>query len=152
VETGTIAHETLSLAPFFSRPGEVQVLYPRLDSLLPFTRRGCLSLLSVGLVLLAAIPIYAASGGSISGTLADPTGAVIVGAALKLVNIAQGTVWQAVSDKQGLYSFPNIPVGHYDLTTTATGFTRRRRPASQSTLIQPSGSILSSLLAASRTP
>jgi hypothetical protein len=72
--------------------------------------------------MLATISLYAASGGSISGTVADPTGAFIAGATLKLVNIAQQTTWQAIADKQGLYSFPNLPVGHYDLTTTANGF------------------------------
>jgi hypothetical protein len=87
----------------------------------------CLLLLSVGLLLLAAIPVYAASGGSISGTVADPSGAVIVGATLRLVNTAQQTVWQAVSDKHGLYSFPNIPVGHYDLTIAASGFTKQKK-------------------------
>jgi hypothetical protein len=89
--------------------------------------QGCLLLFSVGLLLLAAIPVYAASGGSISGTVADPSGAVIVGATLRLVNTAQQTVWQAISDKHGLYSFPNIPVGHYDLTIAASGFTAQKK-------------------------
>jgi hypothetical protein len=103
------------------------VPHPRLDSLLLFTRRGWFSHLSVGVLLLAAIPLYAANGGSIAGIVADSSGAVIVGATLKLVNTAQQTVWQAVSDKQGLYSFPNIPVGRYDLTITATGFTAQKK-------------------------
>jgi len=77
--------------------------------------------------MLAGIPVYAAGGGSISGTVADPSGAVIVGAMLKLVNTAQQTVWQAVSDRQGLYSFPDLPVGHYDLTITAVGFTAQKK-------------------------
>jgi hypothetical protein len=105
----------------------VHVLHPRLDFLLFATRKGCLLFLSVGLLVLAGTPIYAASGGGISGTVADPTGAVIVGATLKLVNTAQQTVWQAVSDNQGLYSFPNIPVGDYDLTITAAGFTAQKK-------------------------
>jgi hypothetical protein len=52
---------------------------------------------------------------------------VIVGAMVKLVNTAQETVWQAASDRQGLYSFPNLPVGRYDLTTTATGFVAQKK-------------------------
>jgi hypothetical protein len=62
-----------------------------------------------------------------SGTIADPNGAVIPGATLKLVNIAQQTIWNAVSDKQGLYSFPDLPVGHYDLTITANGFAPQKK-------------------------
>ena len=51
----------------------------------------------------------------------------MAGATLKLVNTAQQTIYQAVSDKQGLYSFPNLPVGHYDLTISATGFSTQRK-------------------------
>ncbi len=52
---------------------------------------------------------------------------MIVGATLKPVNTRQQTVWQAVSDKQGLYSFPNLSVGHYDLAITAAGFTAQKK-------------------------
>jgi hypothetical protein len=94
----------------------------------PFSAaRAFLSILATAFLIFFTIPVYAASGGSISGTVADPSGAVIVGATLKFVNTAQQTVWQAASDKQGLYSFPNIPVGHYDLTITATGFTSQKK-------------------------
>lgn len=127
VETGTFAHESLSPRAFLFPPREVSVLHPRLDSLFSVAQKSHLLLLLFGFLLLAAAPTYAASGGSISGAVADPSGAVIVGAALKLVNTAQQTVWHAVSDKQGLYSFPNLPVGHYDLTITAAGFTGQKK-------------------------
>src|SRR5580693_6357178 len=63
---------------------------------------------------LVSLTLQAATGGSISGTVADPIGAVIPGAALRLVNAAQQTTYQAVSDTSGFYSFPTLPVGHYD--------------------------------------
>jgi hypothetical protein len=72
------------------------------------------------------LPIWAATGGSISGTVADHSGAVIQGAALRLINTAQQTLYRSVSDRQGLYSFPNLPVGHYDLTIEASGFTTQK--------------------------
>lgn len=103
------------------------MLYPRLGSLLFIARKGYLSFLAVGLLVLTAVPVYAASGGSISGTITDPIGAVIDGATLKLVNTAQQTVWHASTNKQGLYSFPDLPVGHYDLTVTAAGFTAQEK-------------------------
>jgi hypothetical protein len=86
-----------------------------------------LSSLAISLVLIAALPSDAATGGSISGAVVDPGGAVIPGASLTLVNTAQQTVYKAVSDKLGSYSFPNLPVGHYDLTISANGFTRQRK-------------------------
>jgi hypothetical protein len=82
---------------------------------------------TAAILLVLTAYLHAATGGSISGTVADPSGAVIVGATLKLVNTAQQTTWQAVSDKQGLYSFPDLPVGHYDLTIAAVGFAGQKK-------------------------
>ena len=79
------------------------------------------------LVLFSVLSLHGATGGSISGTVTDPTGAVVAGAALELVNTAQQTIYQVVSDRQGLYSFPNLPVGGYDLTISAPGFTKQRK-------------------------
>jgi hypothetical protein len=90
------------------------------------TRTG-LSLLALVFLLLASQSLWAATGGSISGVVADPSGAVVPEAKLRLVDTAQQTTYQTVSDKQGLYSFPNLPVGHYDLTVEAGGFTPQRK-------------------------
>lgn len=83
--------------------------------------------LAIVFCFFAAVPLHAAAGGSISGAVIDLSGAVIPGAALKLVNTGQHTVYQAVSDRQGFYSFPNLPVGHYELTISASGFTTQRK-------------------------
>jgi Carboxypeptidase regulatory-like domain/TonB dependent receptor len=83
--------------------------------------------LAIVYLFFAAISLFAAVGGSISGTVADKGGAVVAGAVLKLVNTAQQTTHHAISDKQGLYSFPNLPVGHYDLTIKASGFNPQRK-------------------------
>jgi Carboxypeptidase regulatory-like domain len=74
-----------------------------------------------------ALSLHAATGGGISGTVADPTGAVVAGATLKLINTAQQTIYQVASDRQGLYGFPNLPVGLYDLTITAPGFASQKK-------------------------
>jgi hypothetical protein len=77
--------------------------------------------------LLPASFLQAATGGSISGAITDQSGAVVIGAALKLVNTAQQTTYNAVSDKQGFYTFPSLPVGHYDLDIAAAGFNTQRK-------------------------
>jgi len=92
-----------------------------------FRRGNSIALWAFTLILLVSLPLQAATGGSISGTVADPTGAVLPGAALSLINIAQQTTYHAVSDVRGFYAFPNLPVGRYDLTISATGFTTRRK-------------------------
>lgn len=72
--------------------------------------------------MIYSFPLFAASGGSISGTVLDKSGAGVPGATLTLVNTGQQTTYHVVANGQGLYSFPNLPVGHYDLTTNAQGF------------------------------
>jgi Carboxypeptidase regulatory-like domain len=97
-------------------------------SISPFTDiRASLSSLAIVFLLIATSPLRSATGGSISGTLADTSGAVIPGAILSLVNITQRTTYHAVSDRQGLYSFPNLQTGHYELTISATKFATQRK-------------------------
>jgi hypothetical protein len=97
-------------------------------SISPLTgMRTRLSNLAIVFLLLTALSLRAATGGSISGAVADPSGAAIRGAALRLVNRAQQTVYRTVTDNQGSYFFPNLPVGHYDLTILATGFSPQRK-------------------------
>lgn len=80
--------------------------------------------LAIGLSLLVALPLRAATGGSISGTLTDPSGAVITGATLTATDAVTGTQFKATSDDKGFYSFPSLPVGKYDLRIEADGFKR----------------------------
>jgi hypothetical protein len=90
------------------------------------------------LFLLVSVSLWAATGGSVSGVVADPTGAVVPGAQLTLVNIAQGATYQSASDQRGVYSFPNLPVGHYDLIVGAAGF----KPQRQTNLVLDTDSVL----------
>src|SRR6266700_1186155 len=59
---------------------------------------------------------------NLSGTVTDPTGAVIVSASLELTNI--GTHWshKTASDSQGRFQFSLVPPGAYDLSVDAKGF------------------------------
>jgi hypothetical protein len=82
-----------------------------------------LLLIACTLILLGSpVPLWAAANGSLSGTLKDATGAVVNDATITLVNVALKTEYTTVSNGQGFYSFPTLPVGHYDLTIEATGF------------------------------
>jgi hypothetical protein len=79
------------------------------------------------LVIFAVSPVLAATGGSISGAVVDQTGAVVPGATIRLINVGQQTTFKAISDQEGLYAFPNLPVGRYELTISAAGFTTQRK-------------------------
>ena len=81
-----------------------------------------LSLAASAILVGSPVAAWAAANGSISGTLKDPSGAVVSGATLILTNTALKSKYKAISDGQGFYSFPILPVGHYELTIEATGF------------------------------
>jgi hypothetical protein len=71
--------------------------------------------------------VWAWVGGSISGTVTDQTGAVIPKATVTVKNTAQGTELKTTTDGQGVYSFPNLAVGRYDLTIEADGFKAQKK-------------------------
>ncbi len=70
---------------------------------------------------------WAGVGGSISGTVKDPSGAAIAQATISLVN--KGTAVQrfASSDGRGTYTFPVLPIGEYVLEVNHAGFQPYRR-------------------------
>jgi hypothetical protein len=58
----------------------------------------------------------------LSGTAVDTTGAVVVGAKIQAKNDNTGIVYSAVTDGQGRYSIPELPVGTYDVSARISGF------------------------------
>ncbi len=60
--------------------------------------------------------------GTITGTIADPAGAVLAGAPIEVKNAETGTVYQGVSTSTGNYTVAQLPVGTYEITVTAPGF------------------------------
>jgi len=58
---------------------------------------------------------------SISGVVADPSGAVVVGASVTITNAAGGTQ-TATTNEQGHYSLTGLAAGTYDLSISAAGF------------------------------
>jgi len=84
--------------------------------------------LFVGLALFTGFAgAYAQSTlGSISGSVQDPTGAVIPNAAVRLHRLESNTDLSASSDADGNYSVLNVSPGHYDITVQARGFAQVR--------------------------
>ena len=56
------------------------------------------------------------------GTVRDASGAMVPGAALRLISRARGFEQKAVSNEQGVFVFPNLTPGLYDLRAEKTGF------------------------------
>src|ERR1039458_8593563 len=75
------------------------------------------------LVLLSSV-ISLAQGptGSIDGIVADPSGAVLPGATVTLVNVATEVNRAVKTDQSGLYTFPALPPAVYNITVERAGF------------------------------
>jgi len=59
---------------------------------------------------------------TITGTVVDPTHAVIVGAALVARDIERGTVYSVRTNSVGVFDLTRVPVGTYELKVEAPGF------------------------------
>lgn len=59
---------------------------------------------------------------SITGTVSDPSGAVIPGATITIVNTATGAQREATSDARGTYTIQQVTPGIYKVTAKAAGF------------------------------
>src|SRR5690349_6849447 len=58
----------------------------------------------------------------LNGTVDDPTGAVVPGAQVTLTEIDKGVAHRVSTGPEGLYSFPQVPPGAYELKVVATDF------------------------------
>ncbi len=71
----------------------------------------------------AAMPsAWAQFSATVTGTVVDPSGAVVSGASLKLTNDGTGEVNTATSNAAGAFTFPSLAPGDYHLSSTAKGF------------------------------
>ena len=66
--------------------------------------------------------VLAQSGGTITGTIADPAGAVVAGAPVEARNTATNARYPVASSNAGNYALPELPPGTYELTVSAPGF------------------------------
>ena len=71
--------------------------------------------------------MQAAVGGGISGTVKDASGAVVAKAIITVTNTDTNVQQKVTTNDAGVYSFPTLPVGHYDLDINVTGFRPYRR-------------------------
>ena len=79
-------------------------------------------LFSVCLVLFTGSAFGQTANGTITGTIADPAGAVIANAAVEAKNVETGTVYPSVSTTTGNYTVPQLPVGTYEVSVSIPGF------------------------------
>jgi outer membrane receptor protein involved in Fe transport len=70
-----------------------------------------------------------ATTGALSGTVSDPSGAVISNAAVAVTNIGTGQSRNTTTDANGSYVLSLLPPGNYRVTFSASGFTTAAVPS-----------------------
>lgn len=79
-------------------------------------------------LLMASIVVSAQQGrGTILGTVADSTGAVIPGATVTITNTATNAAATTITNNDGNYVVPNLSVGGYAVSATKEGFKKAIR-------------------------
>jgi len=73
-------------------------------------------------VIIFGQALWAQSYASVSGTVTDPSKAVVSGAAVELVNINTHTKRETTADKNGFYQFAQVLPDTYEITVNAAGF------------------------------
>ena len=81
--------------------------------------------LPIALLLACAVPAFGQSDrGTLTGTVADPSGAMVPGAQITVTNTETDLRYQTVSTGTGNYTVPSLPSGTYKLSVEAAGFGR----------------------------
>ncbi len=87
-----------------------------------WSRIRIVALLLIVILCFAKAPAQVTSAGSIAGSVADTTGAVIAKAVVVAVQKQTNAQWKTQSDDTGSYIFPNLPVGSYTVSVQVAGF------------------------------
>jgi hypothetical protein len=103
-------------------PDRLDYLFSKLNSLLC---RGIRALSILG--ILSAAVAWASVGGSITGTVKDPSGRAIAKANVIARKLDTGLSYQTHTDNKGTYTFPALPVGLYQLQVQASSFRSYQR-------------------------
>ncbi|HLJ26278.1 MAG TPA: carboxypeptidase regulatory-like domain-containing protein [Candidatus Angelobacter sp.] len=88
-----------------------------------FTQRAAILSRIVLVILALSLQLWGQSERARTiGTVTDPQGAVVSGANVTVTNIATGVATKAVTDQQGQYQVPELPIGSYKVKVEHEGF------------------------------
>ncbi|HEX7159481.1 MAG TPA: TonB-dependent receptor [Edaphobacter sp.] len=86
----------------------------------PFIHR--LFLLVFFLALFVAVGRTQSNSGTLTGTVTDPSGAIVANASVEMTNHVTGLTRTTTTDSAGQFHFYNIPFNNYHLKITMSGF------------------------------
>ena len=88
-----------------------------------FVGRSVLTTLLLFVEMVVCSQMFAqVAGGTLSGTIIDPSGAAVPQAQVTIRNVATGVERAVSTNADGFYTVPNLQPGSYEITVTAKGF------------------------------
>lgn len=76
-----------------------------------------------GMVLFSSAVVAQTTGaGTITGSVSDPNGGLVPGAAVAVRNVNTGSTLALTTNSAGIYVAPFLPPGQYEITTNKAGF------------------------------
>ena len=75
----------------------------------------------------ATLAVAQSDRGTLAGTILDNSGAVVPNATITITGADTGTVYNAVSSSSGAYRVPDLKLGRYNISVSATGFKKAER-------------------------
>jgi hypothetical protein len=86
-------------------------------------RGTCIVSVLIGLLIFASVGLAQEGiNASLSGTVSDPTGALIPGVEVTAKNTATGVTSTTLTNESGTYRFPSLQPGSYEATAVLSGF------------------------------
>src|SRR6202045_1604627 len=80
------------------------------------------------IAILASVPIGAqVAGGTLSGTITDPSEKLVPQAQVSITNVATGITTTVTTNSDGFFIAPNLLPGEYQVTVSAKGFSTETR-------------------------
>ena len=87
-----------------------------------------LSVLTLSVLLCTGVSFAQNVTGTVGGVVSDPTGAVVSGATVVAHNTDTGVDTQATTNGSGVYNIRFLPIGKYQVTVSAPGFSSQQFP------------------------
>jgi hypothetical protein len=86
--------------------------------------------LSLALAILISSPLFSQSisGGTVSGTVLDPSQMVVPQTYVEILNPVTGYKQTVMTDDTGQFRFTNVPPNMYEIRLTAPGFAPKKQP------------------------
>jgi len=105
-----------------------QILHGKYTKLLFDIPIKSLALVAMLAVFLFSSPVARAQSttSQVNGTVTDSSGAVVIGAGVKLTNVATGIVYTTTTENLGMYHLTNLPPGTYTMDVTKAGFATQK--------------------------